>query len=136
VSNPQLTDLGVWNIFANPDSSASGKDPRDFMPNTCHNPALTTVRSDEAIARFKPRVSVTSGIPRPTCTTVSLTPRGYQIGFYIGRRRKQPATLRNAAGALQGILTQADISHRGALKRSMKIINEGAAAHGDLAEVL
>ena len=71
VSNPQLTDLGVWNIFATLDFPAPQAKIRAIL---CAEHVLQpcpddSTLLDEVIARFKTPSLRDPGIPRPTCTT-------------------------------------------------------------------
>ncbi|HSX83214.1 MAG TPA: hypothetical protein VLQ80_32225, partial [Candidatus Saccharimonadia bacterium] len=110
--NPLLTDLGVWNIFANLDFPAPQAKIRailcaEHVPPSCpdDSPLL-----DEAIARFKTPSLRDLGHSAPYMHNGQFDTLDAIIGFYIGTAAQtRQGTLRNGAGALQGILlTQAD----------------------------
>ena len=123
VSNPQLTDLGVWNIFANPDFPAPQAKIRailcaEHVPQPCPDDSTLL---DEAIARFKTPSLRDLGHSAPYMHNGQFDTLDAIIGFYIGAAAQaRQGTLRNGAGALQGIaLTQEDIQPLVAFLKSL-----------------
>jgi hypothetical protein len=113
VDNPLRTDLGVWSIFANPDFPTPQAKIRailcaEHMPQSCPDDSTLL---DEAIARFKTPSLRDLGHSAPYMHSGQFDTLDAIIGFYIGAAAQaRQGTLRNGAGALQGIaLTQEDI---------------------------
>jgi cytochrome c peroxidase len=115
-----LTDLGVWNIFLNPDMS----DPQASNPQAkirailCeeHLPVACSTVSDsdllnEAIARFKTPGLRDLSHSNPYMHNGQFDTLENAVGIYLGSSNMARAgTLLNGAKALQGIaLLQADI---------------------------
>jgi len=125
VDNPLLTDLGVWNIFANPDFPAPQDKIRailcaEFLPQSCPDDSTLL---DETIARFKTPSLRDLGHSAPYMHNGQFDTLDAIIVFYIGTAdQARQGTLRNGAGALQGIvLTSADIP---SLVAFLKALNE------------
>jgi len=123
LADPALTDLGVWNIFLNPDMPNPQAKIRailceEHLPLAC--PADNTLL-DEAIARFK-----TPGLPdlehsAPYMHNGQFDTLENAVGFYLGASsRAQSGTLRNGVNALRGIaLLPADITPLVAFLKSL-----------------
>jgi cytochrome c peroxidase len=118
-----LTDLGLWNVFANPDFPAPQAKIRtilcaEHLPQPCPDDSTLL---DEAVARFKTPGLRDLGHSAPYMHTGQLDALDDIIRFYIGSAAQaRQGTLRNGAGALQGIaLTQADIQPLVAFLRSL-----------------
>jgi hypothetical protein len=125
VDNPLLTDLGVWNIFANLDFPAPQAKIRailctEHVSQSCPDDSTLL---DEAIARFKTPSLRDLGHSAPYMHNGQFDTLDAIIGFYIGAAAQaRQGTLRNGAGALQGIaLTQEDIQ---SLVTFLKSLNE------------
>jgi cytochrome c peroxidase len=113
VDNPLLADLGVWNIFANPDFPAPQAKIRAILcaehgPQACPDDSTLL---DETIARFKTPSLRDLGHSAPYMHNGQFDTLEAVIRFYIGvAAQARQGTLRNGAAALQGIvLTEADI---------------------------
>ena len=125
MDNPLLTDLGVWNIFANPDFPAPQDKIRailcaEHVPQSCPDDSTLL---DEAIARFKTPSLRDLGHSAPYMHNGQFDTLDDSIGFYIGAAAQaRRGALRNGAGMLQGIaLTQEDIQ---SLVAFLKSLNE------------
>jgi hypothetical protein len=98
-------------------------DPQAFLPATEDlrvTKNLSVGYSMRPLRGPKPGVSATSGIPRPTWTTVSMTLWTLSLGSYRVAAQARQGTPRNGAGALQGIaLTQVDIQPLVAFLKSL-----------------
>jgi cytochrome c peroxidase len=123
VDNPLLTDLGVWNIFANPDFPAPQDKIRailcaEFLPQPCPDDSTLL---DATIARFKTPSLRDLGHSAPYMHNGQFDTLDAIIVFYIGTAdQARQGTLRNGAGALQGIvLTQADVQPLVAFLKSL-----------------
>ena len=121
--NPLLTDLGVWNIFANLDFPAPQAKIRailcaEHVPPSCPDDSTLL---DEAIARFKTPSLRDLGHSAPYMHNGQFDTLDAIIGFYIGAAAQaRQGTLRNGAGALQGILLiQEDIEPLVAFLKSL-----------------
>ena len=105
LADPTLTDLGVWNVFANPDMPNPQAKIRailcdDQMPCPISDAQLL----DMAIARFKTPGLRDLGHSAPYMHNGQFATLNNVVGFYIGSSRAARAgTLRNGATALQGI---------------------------------
>ncbi|SPP63369.1 hypothetical protein [Nitrospira lenta] len=122
LSNPALTDLGVWNVFANPDIPNPQAKIRTLL---CDNqvPCLQSDATllDRAIARFKtPGLRDLSHSP-PFMHTGQFDTLTDIIVFYRDvSTQARAATLRNGASQLQGIaLTTGDIAPLVAFLKSL-----------------
>ena len=123
LANPALTDLGVWNIFLNPDMPNPQAKIRailcdEHLPATC--PA-DSVLLDEAIARFKTPGLRDLGHSAPYMHNGQFVALDNAVGFYLGSSSAmRGGTLRNGAKALQGIaLLSADIAPLVAFLKSL-----------------
>jgi hypothetical protein len=123
VHAPRLTDLGLWNIFANPDFPAPQTKIRallcaEHLPQPCPSDHMLL---DEALARFKTPGLRDLGHSAPYMHNGQFDTLEAVIGFYIGSAAQaRQGTLRNGARAVQGIaLTQADIPPLVAFLRSL-----------------
>ena len=122
-NNPLLTDLGLWNIFANADFPAPQKKIRailcaEHLPQPCPDDSTLL---DEALARFKTPALRDLGHAAPYMHNGQFDTLGAIIRFYIGSAAQaRQGTLRNGAGDLQGIaLIQADIAPLVAFLKSL-----------------
>ncbi len=118
-----LTDLGVWNIFLNPDMSNPQAKIRTILCNE-HLPAACPTDSvllDEAIARFKTPGLRDLGHSAPYMHNGQFVALENAVGFYLGSSSAARAgTLRNDANALRGIaLIPADIAPLVAFLKSL-----------------
>ena len=118
-----LTDLGVWNIFLNPDMPNPQAKIRailcdEHLPGAC--PA-DSVLLDEAIARFKTPGLRDLGHSAPYMHNGLFVTLDNAVGFYLGSSSAARAgTLRNGANALQGIaLLPTDIAPLVAFLKSL-----------------
>ena len=118
-----LTDLGVWNVFANPDMPNPQAKIRailcdEHLPLAC--PA-DSVLLGEAIARFKTPGIRDLGHSAPYMHNGKFDTLDNAVGFYLGSSSAARAgTLRNGATSLQGIaLLPADIAPLVAFLRSL-----------------
>jgi cytochrome c peroxidase len=123
LANPALTDLGVWNIFLNPDMSNPQAKIRailcdEHLPLAC--PA-DNVLLDEAIARFKTPGIRDLGHSAPYMHNGQFDTLDNAVGFYLGSSSTARAgTLRNGDISLQGIaLLPADIAPLVAFLKSL-----------------
>jgi cytochrome c peroxidase len=124
LADPTLTDLGVWNIFANPDMPNPQAKIRailcdDQMPCLLSDAALL----DRAIARFKTPGLRDLSHSAPYMHNGQFATLNDIIGFYIGvSDQARAGTLRNGAVQLQGIaLTTGDVA---SLVAFLKSLNE------------
>ena len=118
-----LTDLGVWNIFLNPDMSNPQAKIRAILCDE-HLPAACPADSvllDEAIARFKTPGLRDLGHSAPYMHNGQFVALENAVGFYLGSSSAARAgTLRNDANALRGIaLIPADIAPLVAFLKSL-----------------
>lgn len=125
LSNPALTDLGVWNIFLNRDMPNPQAKIRailcdEHLPLAC--PADSVLLND-AIARFKTPGLRDLGHSAPYMHNGQFDILDNAVGFYLGSSASARAgTLRNGTNALRGIaLLPADI---GPLVAFLKSLNE------------
>jgi hypothetical protein len=120
-----LTDLGVWNIFLNPDMPNPQAKIRAILCDE-HLPAACPADSvllDEAIARFKTPGLRDLGHSAPYMHNGQFDTLDDAVGFYLGTSsRARAGTLRNGINAVQGIaLLPADITP---LVTFLKSLNE------------
>jgi cytochrome c peroxidase len=106
-----LTDLGVWNIFANPDKPNPQAKIRTILcdeQQPC--PLSDATLLDRAIARFKTAGLRDLGHSNPYMHTGQFDTLDTIIAFYRGvSAQARAGTLRNGATELQGMaLTAAD----------------------------
>jgi len=107
-----LTDLGIWNIFLNPDMPGPQAKIRailceERLPLTC-DPADDNDLLDEAIARFKTPGLRDLSHSNPYMHNGQFGTLENAVGFYIGMSNLARAgTLRNGADALRDIALQA-----------------------------
>ena len=124
LANPALTDLGVWNIFANPDKPNPQVKIRTILcddQQPC--PLSDATLLDRAIARFKTPGLRDLGHSNPYMHTGQFDTLDNIIGFYLGvSAQARAGTLRNGATELQGMaLTAGDTT---SLVTFLKSLNE------------
>lgn len=112
-ANPSLTDLGVWNIFANPDMPEPQDTIRAMLCDG-QQPCSTSegILLDRAIARFKTPGLRDLGHSAPYMHNGQFETLHDIVRFYRDASAQTRAgTLRNGAAQLQGIaLTNGDLS--------------------------
>jgi hypothetical protein len=122
LANPALTDLGVWNIFLNPDMPNPQAKIRTILCDE-HLPAACpadNVLLDEAIARFKTPGLRDLGHSAPYMHNGQFDTLDNAVGFYLGTsNRARAGTLRNGMNAVRGALIPADIAPLVAFLKSM-----------------
>lgn len=125
LANPSLTDLGVWNIFLNPDMPNTQAKIRailceEHLPVACST-VSDSVLLDESIARFKTPGLRDLGHSAPYMHNGQFVALDNAVGFYLGSSSAmRGGTLRNGAQALQGIaLLSADIAPLVAFLKSL-----------------
>lgn len=121
-ANPSLTDLGVWNIFANPDMPEPQATIRAMLcdgQQSC--PLSDSILLDRAIARFKTPGLRDLGHGGPYMHNGQFDTLDDTVQFYRDTAAQARAgTLRNGAAQLQGIaLTQANVSSLAAFLKSL-----------------
>lgn len=122
---PNLTDLGVWNVFANPDMPGPQKNIRAILCEEHLNVACANVDDsdllNDGIARFKTPGLRDLGHSAPYMHNGKFVALDNAVGFYLGSSSAARAgTLRNGAKALQGIaLLQGDIAPLVAFLKSL-----------------
>lgn len=119
---PGLTDLGVWNVFANPDMPGPQTKIRGLLcddQEPC--PLSDSVLLDRAIARFKTPGLHDLGHSAPYMHTGQFDTLDSIIAFYrTTATQARAGTLRNAAPQLQGIaLTPDDVAPLVAFLRAL-----------------
>jgi cytochrome c peroxidase len=124
LADPTLTDLGIWNVFANPDMPGPQTKIRAILcddQQPC--PLSDNVLLDQAIARFKTPGLRDLSHSAPYMHNGQFDTLDDIIGFYRGvATQSRAATLRNGAVQLQGIaLTAGDVT---ALVAFLKSLNE------------
>lgn len=122
--SPGLTDLGVWNIFANPDMPGPQAKIKTILCNNQVPCLLTdTVLLDRAIARFKTPGLRDLSHSAPYMHNGQFDTLDDIIAFYrLVSGQARAATLRNGATELQGIaLTAGDAT---SLVAFLKSLNE------------
>jgi len=106
LANPALTDLGVWNIFLNPDMPNPQAKIRAILCDE-HLPAACPADSvllDESIARFKTPGLRDLGHSAPYMHNGQFVTLDNAVGFYRGSSSAiRAGALRNGAPAVQGI---------------------------------
>ncbi len=123
LADPALTDLGIWNIFLNPDMPNPQAKIRAILCDE-HLPAACPADSvllDEAIARFKTPGLHDLGHSAPYMHNGQFVALDNAVGFYLGSSSAARAgTLRNGANTLRGIaLISADIAPLVAFLKSL-----------------
>lgn len=124
LANPALTDLGIWNVFANPDMPGPQAKIRailcdDQQPCPLSDSALL----DRAIARFKTPGLRDLSHSAPYMHNGQFDTLNDIVDFYRGvSTQARAGTLRNGAVQLQGIaLTAGDVT---SLVAFLKSLNE------------
>jgi len=122
VTDPRLTDLGIWNIFANPDMPAPQATIRSLLCQ--EQPALCpSDRSllPSSIARFKTPGLRDLGHSAPYMHNGQFDRLEDVVTFYIDSANlTRQGKLRNGAPALSGIiLDRQDIAHLTAFLKSL-----------------
>jgi hypothetical protein len=105
LADPALTDLGVWNVFANPDIPSPQAKVRTILCDD-QQPCLLSdaILLDRAIARFKTPGLRDLSHSAPYMHNGQFATLDNIIGFYIGvSNQARAGTLRNGATQLQGI---------------------------------
>jgi hypothetical protein len=121
-ATPGQTDLGVWNIFANPDMPAAQMKIRTILcDDQLPCPLSDGVLLDRAIARFKTPGLRDLGHSAPYMHTGQFDTLEDSINFYRGvSNQARAGTLRNGDPQLQGIaLTAADVASLAAFLKSL-----------------
>jgi hypothetical protein len=123
-SSTTVTDLGVWNVFANPDMPAAQSKIRTILCDDQHPCPLTdSVLLDRAIARFKTPGLRDLSHSAPYMHNGQFTTLDDIITFYRDTSTLARAgTLRNGAQELQGIALTA--SDNASLVAFLKSLNE------------
>lgn len=124
VGNPGLTDLGVWNVFANPDMPGPQVKIRTILcDDQVPCPLSDAILLDRAIARFKTPGLRDLGHSAPYMHNGQFDTLDDIIQFYRGvSTQARTGTLRNGAAELQGIaLTSGDVA---SLMAFLKSLNE------------
>jgi len=122
LANPALTDLGVWNVFSNPDMPApQAKITAILCDNQQPCPLSNAVLLDRAIARFKTPGLRDLGHSAPYMHTGQFDALSNVLQFYRGTSDQARAgTLRNGDMLLQGIaLTANDLPSLNAFLNSL-----------------
>lgn len=123
---PNLTDLGVWNVFANPDMPGPKAKIRAIL---CEEQPAPCTASDDillptAIARFKTPGLRDLSHSAPYMHTGKFDTLEDIIGFYVGvSNQARLGTLRNGANALRGIAL-IPANERDFLAAFLKSLNE------------
>jgi cytochrome c peroxidase len=120
--NPALTDLGVWNVFANPDMPGPQTKIRAILcDDQVPCPLTDALLLERAVARFKTPGLRDLGHSAPYMHNGQFAALENIIGFYIGTSAQARAgTLRNGAVQLQGIaLTANDVAPLVAFLKSL-----------------
>ena len=120
--NPGLTDLGVWNVFANPDMPGPQNKIRAILcddQQPCLVPPATLL--DRAIARFKTPGLRDLGHSAPYMHTGQFDTIEDILGFYRGvSNQARGGTMRNGDPQLQGIaLNASDVASLAAFLKSL-----------------
>ena len=124
LNDPTLTDLGVWNVFANPDIPNSQAKIRAILcDDQVPCPLSDAVLLDRAIARFKTPGLRDLSHSAPFIHNGQFATLNDIIDFYISvSDQARAGTLRNGAVQLQGIALTA--SDSAALVAFLKSLNE------------
>jgi len=104
--NPGLTDLGVWNVFANPDMPNPQAKIRNILCNNQIPCPSDVTLLDQSIARFKTPSLRDLGHSQPYMHTGQFDTLDNIIGFYLGvsaQARGVGTPLRNGDSQLQAI---------------------------------
>ncbi|MCE9535133.1 MAG: hypothetical protein K8R65_01825 [Nitrospirae bacterium] len=122
LANPTLTDLGIWNVFANPDMPGPQAKIRTILcddQQPC--PLGDSTLLDRAIARFKPPGLRDLSHSAPYMHTGQFDTLDDIIGFYRGvSAQARAGSLRNGASQLQGIaLTASNVTPLVAFLKSL-----------------
>lgn len=123
-ARPGLTDLGVWNIFVNPDMPEPQATIRAMLCESQHPcPLADSALLDRAIARFKTPGLRDLGHGGPYMHNGQFTTLDDTVRFYRDAAdQARTGALRNGAAQLQGIaLTPANVS---SLVAFLKSLNE------------
>jgi hypothetical protein len=113
LADPSLTDLGVWNVFANPDMpNPQAKIQAILCDDQVPCPLPDATLLDRAIARFKTPGLRDLGHSAPYMHNGQFDTLNNIIGFYLGvSAQARAGTLRNGATQLLGMaLVGADIA--------------------------
>ena len=124
LADPALTDLGVWNVFANPDMpNPQAKIRAILCDDQVPCPLSDAMLLDRAIARFKTPGLRDLSHSAPFMHNGQFATLNDIIDFYIEvSDQARAGTLRNGAVQLQGIaLTTGDIA---SLVAFLKSLNE------------
>jgi hypothetical protein len=124
LADPTLTDLGVWNVFANPDMpNPQVKIQTILCDDQQPCPVSNAVLLDRAIARFKTPGLRDLSHSAPYMHNGQFDTLDDIIGFYRGvSTQARAGTLRNGASQLRGIaLTAGDVT---SLVAFLKSLNE------------
>ena len=124
LADPALTDLGVWNVFANPDMpNPQAKIRAILCDNQVPCPLSDAALLDLALARFKTPGLRDLSHSAPYMHNGQFATLNDIIDFYIGvSNQARTGTLRNGTVQLQGIaLTAGDVT---ALVAFLKSLNE------------
>jgi hypothetical protein len=122
LANPTLTDLGVWNVFANPDMPNPQAKVRAILcDDQVPCPLSDATLLDRAIARFKTPGLRDLSHSAPYMHNGQFATLNNIIDFYIDvSNQARAGTLRNGAIQLQGIaLTAGDIAPLVAFLKSL-----------------
>ncbi len=122
LADPSLTDLGVWNVFANPDNPNPQAKIRTILcdeQQPC--PLSDAVLLDRAIARFKTPGLRDLSHSAPYMHNGQFDTLDDIVDFYRGvSTQARAGTLRNGATQLQGIaLTAGDVAPLVAFLKSL-----------------
>jgi hypothetical protein len=122
LGSPGLTDLGVWNVFANPDMPAPQAKIRAILCNGQVPCPSDSILLDRSIARFKTPGLRDLGHSAPYMHNGQFDTLTDIITFYrdTSTLARTPGALRNGAPELQGIaLLPADVTPLVAFLRSL-----------------
>lgn len=122
LADPTLTDLGVWNVFANPDMPGPQVKIRTILcDDQVPCPLSNAILLDRAIARFKTPGLRDLGHSAPYMHNGQFDTLDDIIQFYRGvSTQARAGTLRNGAVQLQGIaLTAGDVTPLVAFLKSL-----------------
>jgi hypothetical protein len=120
--SPNLTDLGVWNIFQNPNMpNPQAKIKNILCDDQVPCPLSNAALLDMAIAKFKTPGLRDLGHSAPYMHNGQFVALENAVGFYLGSSSAARAgTLRNGVNALRGIaLLPADITPLVAFLKSL-----------------
>ncbi|MEQ1794158.1 MAG: hypothetical protein ABL970_08210 [Nitrospira sp.] len=119
--NPGLTDLGVWNVFANPDIPGPQAKIRTLLCEGQVPCPADSILLDRAIARFKTPGLRDLSHSAPYMHTGQFDTLEDIMAFYqLASTQARAATLRNGAAQLQGIaLAPGDVAPLVAFLKSL-----------------